>query len=409
MTQELIDVSQFQGSIDWRKVAGRVQGVFVKVADGDLKDPTYAPERVAQIRAAGLVWGPYYYARVAAPGNGERSGIQEAKLAINTARAGGWPRAGDFPLVYDFENLNGQSAAKTAKHVAAFVRGYRQIMGHLPIFYTYPSIWPPVERALAPEDRALLKRCPLWIAHYGVSKPIVPQPWNSYSVWQDSDRWQCPGVPSKVDHDRAAVPLARLTIKGQAGPSPAQGPGGQPVEPSSPQSPVQAAKNRPAGIPAWLPEPHWGKWQQPWAKKAREDAKFKALLFAHGFMSPHFSVDETRCHDPGRTPIPRKLVAGAQKHAFNLERLRHELGDKPFAILSWYRTPAWNTHVGGAKASRHMSGDATDFDVAFVDSFGQGMFDKAADRIFSKGGFGTYPSGSRHTDSRGTRARWSSY
>ena len=56
-----------------------------------------------------------------------------------------------------------------------------------------------------------------------------------------------------------------------------------------------------------------------------------------------------------------------------------------------------------------MQADATDFDVSFVDSFGPGKFDKAADKIYARGGFGTYPSGSRHTDSRGSRARWSSF
>jgi hypothetical protein len=46
---------------------------------------------------------------------------------------------------------------------------------------------------------------------------------------------------------------------------------------------------------------------------------------------------------------------------------------------------------------------------SFVDSFGHGTFDRAADRVFANGGFGTYPSGARHTDSRGSRARWSSF
>jgi GH25 family lysozyme M1 (1,4-beta-N-acetylmuramidase) len=405
--QQLIDVSQYQGSIDWGKVATAVRGAFVKVADGDKKDPTYGPGRVSEIRAAGMLWGPYYYARVASPGNGQRNGSQEASLAIKTARAGGWPEPQDLPLVYDFENLNGQPLTKVANHVGEFVRAYRRQMGHLPIFYTYPSIWPAVERALSVKDRALIRRCPLWIAHYGVPQPIVPEPWRSYSVWQDSDRWSCPGVGGKVDHDRAAVHLAKLTIAGQKGTNPVT-----PVAPTPPpeEAPAPAAPSpAPAGVPNWLPEQFRPLWAAPWGKKARESAEFKKVLLVHGLMSPNFSVDETRCHDPARSPIPKNLVAGAQRHAFNLEILRHRLGDKSLPILSWYRTPAWNVHVGGARASRHMSGDATDFDVALVDSFGAGVFDRTAEKVFANGGFGTYPSGSRHTDSRGSRARWSSF
>jgi hypothetical protein len=37
------------------------------------------------------------------------------------------------------------------------------------------------------------------------------------------------------------------------------------------------------------------------------------------------------------------------------------------------------------------------------------LVDRAADKVYARGGFGTYPSGSRHTDSRGSQARWSSF
>jgi hypothetical protein len=284
-------------------------------------------------------------------------------------------------------------------------------MGHLPIFYTYPSIWPAVERELSAKDRALISRCPLWIAHYGVSHPTVPAPWRSYSMWQDSSKWSCPGIKGNVDHDQAAVPLGKLTIRGQAGPKPVKPatPTPEPTPPPEQKPKAKSTTKRPAAIPPWLPREHWDRWKKPWTKKARDSASFKKVLLAHSYVSPNFSLDETRCHDPARTPVPKNLIAGAQRQAFNLEVLRHQLGDKSLPILSWYRTPAWNAHEGGASASRHMQADATDFEVGLVDSFGPGVFDRAADKIYARGGFGTYPSGSRHTDSRGSRARWSSF
>jgi uncharacterized protein YcbK (DUF882 family) len=129
-------------------------------------------------------------------------------------------------------------------------------------------------------------------------------------------------------------------------------------------------------------------------------------LLDHGYLSPNFTLDEARCHDPARTAVPRDLQANAQRHAFNLEVFRHELGDKAIAILSWFRTPAWNTHVGGKPESRHKQADGTDFEVHVVDSFGASTFDRVAEKVFARGGFGTYPQGSRHVDSRGSRARW---
>jgi uncharacterized protein YcbK (DUF882 family) len=104
--------------------------------------------------------------------------------------------------------------------------------------------------------------------------------------------------------------------------------------------------------------------------------------------------------------VPPALRANAQRHAFNLERLRHELGDKPLPTLSWYRTPAWNDVVGGAVNSRHLQADATDFTTQTVSSFGTSRFEAASEKVFAKGAYGRYASGSRHGDSRGFRARW---
>jgi uncharacterized protein YcbK (DUF882 family) len=130
------------------------------------------------------------------------------------------------------------------------------------------------------------------------------------------------------------------------------------------------------------------------------------LCWKHGLLSPHFTRKEAACNDPANTSVPTSLRANAQRQAFYLERLRHELGDKPLPILSWYRTRAWNEHVGGAEDSRHMQADASDFTTQTAQSFGVTRFDAACEKVYAKGGFGRYASGSRHGDARGSRARW---
>jgi GH25 family lysozyme M1 (1,4-beta-N-acetylmuramidase) len=408
---ELIDLSENNGSVDWKKIAARVNGAYVRIAEGDHRDKFYGQQRVDEIRASKLTWGPYYYARVASPSNGERSGSQEAQMAIGFAKEFGWPKANELPVAYDFETLNQQPVAKAARHLMQFVRAYRKTMGHLPVIYTMPGFWPSVERELNPKDRAFVKRCPLWIAHWRVSQPTVPEPWESYSLWQDTDHGSCAGVKGAVDHSRTSIPLSKLTIgkQTQAEKPKPETPGVPVTSAVSPIPAPDSGKKRQPGVPKWLPQQYWGFWQKPWTEKARRSQGFRNLLWEHGYASPHFSRDETRSHDPARTPVPNNLVSNAQRQAFYLEILRHELGDKALAILSWYRTPAWNKAVGGASQSRHMQADATDFDVAFVDSFGPGRFDSVADRVYKNGGFGTYPSGSRHVDSRGSKARWSSF
>lgn len=164
-----------------------------------------------------------------------------------------------------------------------------------------------------------------------------------------------------------------------------------------------------SSVPRWLTgDVQRDYWRRPWTvpTNPRKAATFKKALRDHGYLSPHFKIGEAACHDPGHTPVPAKLITGAQAHAFKLEQLRHELGDVALPPLSWFRTPAWNAAQGGASESRHLFADATDFTVQLVQSIGTSRFDAACEKVFANGGFGRYPSGSRHVDSRGFKARW---
>lgn len=49
------------------------------------------------------------------------------------------------------------------------------------------------------------------------------------------------------------------------------------------------------------------------------------------------------------------------KTATKLEKVRAILGNHPLIVSSWYRSPALNAAVGGARNSDHMLGAAVDF------------------------------------------------
>lgn len=116
-----------------------------------------------------------------------------------------------------------------------------------------------------------------------------------------------------------------------------------------------------------------------------------------GDLSPHFSRSEFRCKGTGRpghpahdTPVSAELVA-------KLERLRAIVG-RPLTIVSGYRCPWWNARVGGARASRHMQGDAADIPAGYA------TVAQAAAAGFH--GIGNKGSSAVHVDTRGYRARW---
>lgn len=162
------------------------------------------------------------------------------------------------------------------------------------------------------------------------------------------------------------------------------------------------------GVPTWLPDRYEDHWRRPWLPKARRNIRFRHILGRHGYLSPHFTKESAKSGD-GR-PIPKHLRPAARNHAFRLERLRHELGDKPISPISWYRSPEHNEAVGGAARSKHMAAIATDHTRQWVQANGgQQALLRRGDRI-GFNGIGVYPGGNMHFDSRhGPLTIWSSF
>lgn len=154
---------------------------------------------------------------------------------------------------------------------------------------------------------------------------------------------------------------------------------------------------------------------------SRKAKRTKPLRAKGSIAGTHFTWAEARSHD-GKW-VPLHLRPNAIRHAKNMEKLRAQInvvrarrGLKPTGIntISWYRSPTQNTKVGGARASRHMKADATDIskeEIARLLPFkgGKEIFEAITNTVFAHGGFGQYPGGNRHTDSRGFWARWTSW
>jgi len=82
-----------------------------------------------------------------------------------------------------------------------------------------------------------------------------------------------------------------------------------------------------------------------------------------------------------------------------------------------HRSPNHNKEIGGASMSRHICGEAIDFNVGDADKNGMVSYEdkkKVLDLceliIGNRGGIGLYPNTQAvHIDTRGYRARWDSY
>ncbi|MEO0408232.1 MAG: D-Ala-D-Ala carboxypeptidase family metallohydrolase [Cyanobacteria bacterium P01_A01_bin.135] len=117
----------------------------------------------------------------------------------------------------------------------------------------------------------------------------------------------------------------------------------------------------------------------------------------------HFSWAEAT-KNGARIPVDETVVDGILKIAEVMEEVREYLGDRSIRVNSWYRDPTSNRRAGGARKSRHLSGDAVDFVVS-------GIAPPQVNRKLESwwGSQGGLASSSRftHIDARGYRARWS--
>jgi GH25 family lysozyme M1 (1,4-beta-N-acetylmuramidase) len=198
---EGIDVSHWQGAIDWSSVAGAGKRfAFMKASDStDYVDPTYVTNR-AQAKANGLYIGAYHYAR---PDATDGDAVAEADHFVDTAAWVG----GDLLPVLDLETTGGLGTARLQAWVQAFLDRVYERTGVRAMIYTSPSFWS--NKMGNTQSFALGGYRTLWVAHWTTaSSPTVPAAnWggNGWTFWQYTSDGSVPGISGRVDLDRYRI------------------------------------------------------------------------------------------------------------------------------------------------------------------------------------------------------------
>ena len=194
---EGLDVSHYQGTINWPAVAstGR-RFVVMKVTEGQTYvDPTYEANHAAA-RAAGLLVSAYHFAN---PSSSPNDAVLEADWFVNNA--GLLP--GDLVPALDLEQTGGLSVSDLQAWVGAWLGEVYAKLGVRPMIYTSPTFWTNSmgdTPMFAEEGYSVL-----WIAHWGTTSPRLPGAnWggHGWTFWQYSNCGSVLGISGCVDLDR---------------------------------------------------------------------------------------------------------------------------------------------------------------------------------------------------------------
>lgn len=168
-----IDVSHYQGMIDWQQVAtSGIKFAYLKSTEGTgYQDPRFE-ENCTLANRAGVLFGAYHFLTDADVSR-QMSWFREISPVFT------------LPPVLDVEIPSAVGLVQAAIDLVLE-------WGVVPIVYTDPNCGKLIQ---GPGPSRL------WIAEYGVHVPHIPSAWTEWLFWQWSDHGRVPGIEGDVDLD----------------------------------------------------------------------------------------------------------------------------------------------------------------------------------------------------------------
>jgi lysozyme len=184
-----IDVSYYQGKIDWHKVKAmkddgvQIRFVFIKTSEGILNVDPYFQRNWREAAKVGLITGAYHYFIP------KRSGLLQARFFLQNVK----PEKGDLPLVADVEELDDVPPQKMRDELSKFLKEIESRTKVKPIIYTGKKFYEDYLMGYFPGYT-------LWIAHYDQPELALDTS-NRWRFWQHSDKAKINGINHVVDFD----------------------------------------------------------------------------------------------------------------------------------------------------------------------------------------------------------------
>ena len=181
--KDIIDVSRYQGTIDWDKLAGKIGGAMLKTVStnksfgGIYIDPMFE-RNYSECKRLGIPVGAYYYTYA------QNEATAQAELAkLHEALEG---KSFELPIAVDVEDnklkpLSADALTDLVIAAARTIEGW----GLYAMVYTY-TYYSQTELNM---DR--LAAYDLWIADYRANRPS-----RKHGMWQYTSKYKMAGVPN---------------------------------------------------------------------------------------------------------------------------------------------------------------------------------------------------------------------
>ena len=182
-----IDVSRWQGTIDWQAVkqAG-ITFAVMRATIGDFFTDDKFAENWQGAKDAGIFRCAYHVLR---PDNDAVAQIAHFGDVVG--------EAGELPHVLDVELTGGQSDRVIQQRTFDSLQEMEARFGRAPLVYTANWFWTPHIG-----DQPWVENYDLWVAHYywpQVQTPKIPAGWMGWRIWQHTNRGRISGIQGNID------------------------------------------------------------------------------------------------------------------------------------------------------------------------------------------------------------------
>jgi GH25 family lysozyme M1 (1,4-beta-N-acetylmuramidase) len=201
-----IDVSNFQGSINWTSVKNAgIKFVFCKATEGvDFVDARFT-QNIVNANTAGVPIGPYHFGRPDSNEANPNDAIDEANDFVDAIAPYYAQPSIRLRPVLDVERLPtpGEFTGTTKAYLSEWIRDFVGVvvnrLGFEPLIYANTNY-------ATNYFETNINQYDLWLANYNYTPPSEPPAsaygiWSDWAFWQYSDSGSVSGISGAVDLD----------------------------------------------------------------------------------------------------------------------------------------------------------------------------------------------------------------